>query len=368
MGTKPAIPENENVITANWIQQAVVAGGRADFPAIREVVAEDIGAGVGMVGKILRCHLAYADSAPGGPDTVIVKLPSSHPETIRTARRLQLYQREYDYYRQLAPHVPIRSPALLYGDFDVPSHHFVLVLEDLRDLTAVDQREGASAARAKIAIRAVARLHGLYWENLNQPPVSGFHDSSNPERRPLVQAVYQASLLPALDRFGHLFSHRMRRLAEEYGPKVAAHMDDIAAGPRTFTHGDFRLDNMFFGAGNTEGFAVVDWQVCGIASGLRDVAYFLSSSVATAVRREIEREALAEYHDIIRGMGAEDFTFAECWRSYRQNMLGCLQTPIIAGGQLDFASERSHQLAEVFLQRTLTAIDDLEAREFLPSL
>lgn len=367
MANQPAIPESEDALTPDWFRQALAAGGASATPAIQDAVVEDIGAGIGLVGKILRCHLAYRDSGSGGPETVIVKLPSSHPETMRTARTLRLYQREYAYYRRIAPHAPIRSPALLYGDFDAHSHRFVLVLEDLRDLASVDQLDGASPEQAKTAVRAVARLHGRYWNKVDQPPVSGFHESTSPERRPLVRDVYQASLSPALDRFGHIFPQPMRRLAEKYGQRIVEHLGAISAGPRTFAHGDFRLDNMFFAAVGGDDFAVVDWQVCGISSGLYDVAYFLSSSVAPEVRREIERAALAEYHGIIRDMGAEDFTSEDCWRSYRQNMLGCFLTPIIAGAQLDFTAGRTRQLAEVFLTRTLTAIDDLDAREFLPA-
>ena len=366
MATQLPIPENDHAITAGWMQQALTAGGKSDLPAIRQVAVEDVGQGFGMVGKILRCHLTYHHSAPGAPASVILKLPGSHPETLRAARTLRLYQREYTYYRQVAAHVPIRSPALLYGNFDDTSHRFVLALEDLRSMTAVDQIDGASIAQAQTAIRSVAQIHGLFWDNVNQPPVSDFCDSANPARRPLVQSLYQASLASALNRFGHIFPAPMRRLAAEYGPQVAAHLGDLAAGPQTFIHGDFRLDNMFFSDADPESFAVIDWQLCGIASGLYDVAYFLSSSVASDVRREIERDLLTEYHRIVRASGVADFTLEDCWRSYRQNMLSCFRTPIIAGGQLDFTSHRSRQLAEVFLQRTLTAIDDLDAVEFLP--
>ena len=367
MPNAPVIPENENDLTAYWIQQAMTAGGRADFPAIQNAVVEEIGGGVGLVGKILRCHLAYSCDNIGGPETVIVKLPSPHEQTFRTAVRLRLYQREYAFYRRIAPHVPLRSPALLYGDFDESSHRFVLVLEDLRHLTAANQIDGASPAQAKTAVRAIARMHGQFWDRVDRPPLLGFHDSANPERRPLVQAAYQASLRPALDRFGHLFPDAMRRLAEQYGERLVKYLDAVAAGPRTFTHGDFRLDNMFFGADDSDDFAAVDWQVSGIASGLYDVAYFLSSSVAPEIRREIELDALAEYQEVVSSMGVGDFTLEECWRSYRQVMLGCFMTPIVAGGQLDFTSDRSRQLAEVFLTRTLTAIDDLDAQEFLPA-
>ena len=360
------IPENEDAITTEWMHRALTSGGASVTAEIRDVAIDDIGAGIGLVGKILRCHLSYRDVDPGGPQTVIVKLPSSHRETVQTARTLGLYQREYAYYRRVATHVPVRSPALLYGDFDDSSHRFVLVLEDLREMASVDQLDGASAEQAKAAVRAVARLHGHFWNKVDEPPISGFHDSTNPERRPLVRAVYQASLPSALNRFGRLFPDRMRWLAEEYGRSIVEYLDAVAEGPRTFAHGDFRLDNMFFGTGGNNDFAVVDWQVCGISSGLYDVAYFLSSSVALEVRREIEREILSEYHQVLCSTGVEDFTFEECWRSYRQVMLGCLLTPIVAGGQLDFSSDRSRQLAEVFLTRTLTAIDDLDAHEFLP--
>ncbi len=365
----PRIPEDEAALTPDWFRRALDIGGRYSVPHIRDVALENIGAGVGFVGKILRCRLSYQGNDSGQPKSVIVKLPASHPETLQTARRLGLYQREYAFYRQVAPHVPIRSPALLYGDFDSDSHRFVLVLEDLSAMASADQIVGASPQQAVTAVRAAAQLHARFWNRENQSPVSTFLDASSPQRRPLVQAAYQASLPAALDRFGHLFTNPMRRLAEEYGRRMVGHLDVVATGPRTFTHGDFRLDNMFFGDGGGSGhdFAAVDWQVCGIDNGLCDVAYFLSSSLVPQVRRQIEREALAEYHQTLLNAGVNDLTFEDCWLRYRQGALTCLRTPIIAGAQFDFTGDRSRQLAETFLARTLTAIDDLRAQDFLPS-
>ena len=370
METRPTIPQSQNDITAEWIQEALSAGGLTESPAFEGVTVEDIGAGVGMVGTILRCHLSYLDDTAGMPQSVIVKLHSSHPGTVATARRLQLYRREYDYYRTIASHLPIRSPALLYGDFDDRDHHFVLVMEDLRGMAAADQVQGASPTEARTALRAIARMHGAYWNRVHEPPVSELQDSANPERLLLVQQVYQASLPAAFETLGSLFPDRMRRMAEAYGDGMPAHVGALSAGPLTFSHGDFRLDNMFFGAGAddfaVDDFAVVDWQVCGVRNALYDVAYFLSSSVPVDIRREIEADAVAEYHDIVRSTGVRDFTLDDCWRSYRQNMLVCFQTLIIASGQLDLSSERGRQLAEAFVTRTLTAIDDLDAAEFLP--
>lgn len=367
MPPKPAIPGSEIDITVSWMQQAMKAGSGSDFATLRDILVERIGVGVGMVGRILRCHLTYEDKASGGPETVIVKLPSTDKDTLRVARRLELYRRECDYYRHVAPHSPIRSPALCYGDFDDRSHGFVLVLEDLKDMVAPDQINGASEEQAQTAVRAIAQVHGHYWDKVELLPASFRQDPTRLKNAPLVKAVYQASLRPTFDQFGDNFSTPMRRLAEEFGNSYIEYMEVLSTGSRTFGHGDYRLDNMFFGAGDTGDFAAVDWQVCGISGGLSDVAYFLSSSVSTEIRRKLERELVAQYHHIVRSMGANGYTFEECWRSYRRSALACFLTPIIAGGQLDLSNQRSKQLADVFLSRTLTAIEDLDAAEFLPA-
>ena len=375
MTDHPAIPDSGNAITVDWMRQALAAGGALEVPPITAIVVEPIGIGLGLLADILRCHLTYEDGAGSGspgvdparseaPASVVVKLPSSEPKSRRLCKRFSLYQREYDYYRRLAPHVPLRTPTLLYGDFEPRSDRFVLVLEDLRAMSTADQIVGATAEQARRAVRGIAKLHGHYWNKVDQPPLSGFRVELRPKYRPLVQIVYLVNLLATLHRFGGVFSKEMQDLAEAYGPRVAEHMGVLAAGPMTFTHGDFRLDNMFFG--EQEDFAVIDWQVSAIHSGLYDVAYFLATSVSSDVRRQVEREALKEYCEIVRGMGAKDFTFEECWHLYRYNIVGRLVTAIITCGGLDLNDERSYRLAEISLQRTLAAIEDLDVGELIP--
>ena len=89
--------------------------------------------------------------------------------------------------------------------------------------------------------------------------------------------------------------------------------------------------------------------------------------MASDIRREVEREALEEYHDIVRTLGAEDLTFEACWELYRQNIAGRLITAVITCGGLDLNDERSYELAEISMRRTLTAIEDLEATELIPA-
>ena len=358
--------EYGDALTVDWLQRALSASG--EFPTIRNIAVEDIGSGSGAIASILRCTLTYHDDAPEAPKSVVIKLSTSDRKSLRIAKLLSMYKREYFCFRDLAPHIPMGLPGLLYGDFDNASHRFVMVLEDLEYMERMDQLTGADACRAMRAIRGVAELHGRFWNRLDQPPASDFLASAGGPRPWLSQLIYLGCLPPCLERFGNLFSDRTRRLAEAFGPRIVDHMRELASGPQTLTHGDFRLENMFFGGAGADNFTVIDWQTSGlIGNGVYDVAYFMVSSVPTEVRRHIEREAVEEYHGILCSMGAEDFTLEDCWHRYRQNILGMLMPGICAGGALEMSHERIHALGEAMLRRTLAAIEDLDAAELLPA-
>ena len=366
MATRPALCEGADEITADWMRQALAAGGAAGLPAIRDLAVEDLGSATNAFGTLLRCHLTTHGGAAAAPASVIVKLPTANPTAFRFARWLAMHERECLFYRRLARQAPIRSPALLYADFDEGTHRFVLVLEDLRDLQ-VPARTGVEAGRARRAVREIARLHGRFWGRVDHPALTGCPDVLGPRFGRLLQTAYLVCLPVVLERFGECFRAGTRRLAEALGPRVAAHYAAVAAGPRTFVHGDYRGENMFFGPGADGDFAVVDWQGCGLGAGLYDVAYFLGANVATDDRRRIEREAIGEYHDIVCRHGARGFTFDDCWRAYRRNMLGVLVPLMLGGGGLDLDDRRLRDLVKSGLERTLAAVEDLDAGEFLPA-
>lgn len=174
-------------------------------------------------------------------------------------------------------------------------------------------------------------------------------------------------IVKSFKHFGDAFSSTTRQLAEAFGLGIVDHMAALGAGPRTFTHGDYRLDNLFFGDDGDDGVTIIDWQVSGLSCGLYDVGYFLAGNLTTSVRRQIERETVEEYHDIVRRSGVTDFTFDECWRLYRQNTLAALLTSVIVCGGLDLDDGRARHLAELGVRRSLAAIEDLDVAEFIPA-
>lgn len=366
MADRPEIPQSGKAIDADWLQRAFAAGEASDFPAVRDVAVEDIGAGRGLMGEILRCHLTWEEESATAPVSVVVKLPAQSRKSLRLDRRLSLYKREYDYYRHVGGRAPSRSPTLLYGDYEAKSRRFVLVLEDLRDMASADQIVGATAEQARAVVRALARLHGFYWNRTDRLSGIGIYNSFSPKFARLLRIAYLANLAPAFDHLGDLFTGEMRQLARDYGP-LMEDRPGAAASPVTFIHGDVRLDNMFFDASGGDEVALVDWQTSCLGNGLYDVAYFLGGSVPVEIRREIERDALGEYSDIVRSMGATDFSFEDCWRLYRESVLLLLLPTIVICGGLDLSDDRTRRLVEIAVRRTLAAIEDLDAVECMPA-
>ncbi|MDE0660761.1 MAG: phosphotransferase [Gammaproteobacteria bacterium] len=375
-----SIPRSGGAITVEWIQSALAAGVHPPRQDLKSVRIEEIGVGSGILGQVLRCHLQW-DSDQGGwherqpmsreadrttPETLIVKLPSEKAKNRRLSKRLALYRREYEFYRRLGTRVPLRTPGVYHAQFERRSHRFALVLEDLGGMEVVDQVAGATPVQARRAIRALARMHGAFWNRTHEPPLATVYDSTNPRLRPVVQAVYLASLVRTLAHFGDLFSSTTRQLAEAFGMHLTDVAATLAACPQTFTHGDYRLDNLFFAQDGCDDVVAIDWQNSGRNCGLFDLAYFLIGNLTVPVRRQIEREIVEEYHDALLDAGTRDFSRDECWRLYRLNSLGPLLTNVIACGGLDRVGGRSRKLIEIGLTRSLAAIEDMEVAEYFP--
>ena len=202
----------------------------------------------------------------------------------------------------------------------------------------------------------------------SEHPLSEFKEIFRPLVRWALQFVYVKSLPAAHARFPEAFSSRHRELAAAFGPFVAAQLAAASSGPKTFIHGDYRLDNMFFSPREAERFAIVDWQAAAIGCGLYDLAYFVCTSVSRALRPRIEGELLEEYHDELCARGVREFSIEKCRELYRASVLACLVRQVIVAGSANLDNERANRLTQTCLRRTLYAIDGVDGWAHIASV
>jgi aminoglycoside phosphotransferase (APT) family kinase protein len=111
-----------------------------------------------------------------------------------------------------------------------------------------------------------------------------------------------------------------------------AHLPEWSAlriGPRTASHGDFRLDNLLFQDGERRP-VVVDWQTLSWAGASYDVAYFIGGCLTADDRRAHEKDLLAHYHRALCAGGVEGYSFEQLQQDVRRDTFGGVLMAVVA--------------------------------------
>lgn len=182
-----------------------------------------------------------------------------------------------------------------------------------------------------------------------------------------VQAGYQSFLDSALDNAGDCFSPYTKKVARGLAPVAARAVKQVSSSWRTLLHGDYRADNLMFGAGlGLDGVAAVDWQISGKGGALYDVAYLICNSMPIAYHQKAENDLLHLYHDMLLQSGVRDFSFEDCWNAYRFAVLCGLFVAVFTTGGMDVGNERGLNAMRAIARRVDAAVSQLEVGELLP--
>jgi len=328
------------------------------------VDVEPLGRGAGLLSTLHRVqlHAGGDDGVPETvPETVVVKQAPTGERSRTVGIDLGMYRNEVLFYRRLAGATPL-AIGCRYAAMDEATGDFVLVLEDMTGCDTIDQIAGCPPDRAAAVVAALADHHAAFWggaglaghcwlRRLDDDTLTSALARAFAAAWPAIRDRHHAVLPPGVVDLGDRFPAHL--------PAVAA---ELAAGPATLSHGDVRLDNMFFApaapAGDAAGVTLCDWQMVDRSRGCRDLAYFVSQSLRPDDRAEHEGALLADYRRRLAARGV-DYPATQAWRDYRLGTLFALLYPVIAGAGLDL-DDRATRLTEVILTRSATAIDELD--------
>ncbi len=364
---RPPIPSTPAELTPAWLTEALRATGHLDDAAVAAVQVEPIGQGVGILCQLARLTLTYDRPAPAAPASLVAKLPTADAQTRGMVALFRFYEREVRFYAEVAPLLEVRTPRCYYHDFDPTDGDFILLLEDLSPYRLGDQLAGASVEELRLVVAELAKLHAPWW---NDPRLERLHwvPVANDPVNKAGLALYPQAWPVFVERFGHALPEAVRRTGERLGAHVGAILDRFTTAPRTICHGDYRLDNLFFGNADNAPLAVIDWQIAVRSVGTYDVGYFMSQSVDPAVRRAHELDVLRMYHQLLLEGGVRDYSFDDCLTDYRWTLLFCFCYPVMGGGLGDLSNERGYALATTMMERSAAAILDWDAGKLLDTL
>ncbi len=341
------VPRTLEAITPAWLAEHL------EVP-IDAIEVDEIGAGEGFMGQLARVRLTSTDAR--APESVIVKLPTADPGGIFIGEMMRVWEREHCFYRDVAPHMSIRIPAALVNVADPPC----LVLEDLAPAVVGDHVAGATLTQAELAMDALALHHATWFEHPLLATFEWMPGLDDPAIHTLGD-TFAVGWPLFLERFGDELPARCLRWCERFVEGIPAWIEGHFDEPVTMTHGDFRLDNLFYGHDGSV--AVIDWQLSMRAPGQADFVYFCANNLTVDMRRAHENDLLSRYVAALHAHGVPSDAVTE--ETVRQGYLEGLVFYAVSFGAslltIDPANPRGVALFEALVRRTFTAVDDLDA-------
>jgi len=332
-------------VSAGWLSDVL------GYP-IRSMQSRRIG--TGQTGAACRITV----EADQGPSSFVLK--SAAGEAAARQRVSVGYRREVGFYSELVGALDARVPRCWYAGITDDGLKFSLLFEDLTPRVAGVQVDGCSVEQAQAAIRNLTGLHAPRWNDTTLLE----HDFLKRQGDDAARAKFLCDLTCAaaaqfVERYKEALSSEDTETMLAAAAAIAA-WESVPSEPFALIHGDYRLDNLMFGA-DSDDVVALDWQTLNVAPPGRDLAYFIANSLSIEDRRHHERNLVRLYVEELTARGVKDYDFERCFRGYRLGFLQAIVT--ISIGCIYATGERTSQSDAMFLSmttRTCAAIRDLE--------
>ncbi len=360
-----AFPTTLADLDASWLNRTLhESGALAGGEKVVGFEALPLGEGFGMLGFLARLMLRY-EHGTGSLQSVIFKCATASTGNRAVAAAFDMYQRELSFYRLLASDLPDMVPVCHAATYD-PSGDFALLLEDLSDYRRGDQAAGCGVGDARLCVDTLGVLHSRWWDRVDDALLDWVPRPDGDMYKLGMVAGVKAGWDRTVATFGHLLPDELAAAGPRYLAGLPALHDRMSSGHQTFLHGDFRLDNLLFGAaGDDRPLILVDWQGCIVSKSTQDLAYFLTQNVTTDVRREHETDLVRRYHQGLLDHGISGYSLDECWEDYRLAALWLWEYAVVIAGTLDPANERGVAFMAGLVERAASSIMDLDLLQLL---
>jgi hypothetical protein len=337
-------------LTGEWFTDLLRTNGSLDpATSVATLEVSRFGSDESMMSMLYRAALTF-DGATDAPASLIVKLASPSEEQRFIASMTKFYEREIRFYNEIAAQMSVVTPRCWLAEIDVDDQSFILVLEQIDGRHQVDQIEGVGYDDAVVALTELADFHAPFWGKDLDSEAETFMRYDSPLLHAVLPDMFDGNWTNVRPKVVDFVPEEVLTICDKRAGKTADLLRGMH-GTDTLCHGDFRSDNLLFGADGTV--LALDYQLGAVAHGMTDVAYFISQSLNEVAAARAD-ELIQVYVDRLATHGI-DLDMDEGMDCYRAGLVFYLSIPVSLL-DLQVVPERAEQLGRTMLRRASAEI------------
>jgi hypothetical protein len=346
------IPDSLEAVTDDWLLTLVQHDKALHGEDVTHIARRQVGDGIGQSGEFSR---VTATTASGLTKDYFLKLRAPLDGMHQVALHYRMYEKEFKFYTELAGQMPARTPQIFYAEFDKQNEKIVLLMEFMDSWHSPDQIVGATDKQVRSAIKALAKISAPLWGKTSALEwLPTYADGYLHETHGDMQACAPI--------FAERFMDALPIAQQDFDRMISgwpAIMEKLCEGPLTFTHNDFRSENLFFSADDSE-VAVIDWQLISAIRPSWDFAYLIGTNIKTDMRRANQQQYIDLYLAELAKHGIS-YAEADLREDMKWTLLGNATIPVIGGSNFVISNARSFELFKQIGIRLFETILDFDA-------
>jgi len=218
----------------------------------------------------------------GQTSDYVVKFENENPNSLSDmANRLQLYQREYYLYENLAIVLPLKIPKYISVLKDENGYKKGIVLENMLARDGFKLNLNLNTENIDVSLKiidAMARMHAKFWDKNIKAKYPELKTTDDPIFCPFLQEFIDARMEIFKEKWKNTLSVQDMAAYESMKTHFCDVQVRLSDKNTTLLHGDIKSPNIFYDRKNGDEPYFLDWQHCGIGKGVQDLAFFIIES------------------------------------------------------------------------------------------
>lgn len=212
----------------------------------------------------------------------VVKFENENSNSLSDmANRLQLYQREYYLYENLANVLPLKIPKYISVLKDENGKKKGIVLENMLMRDGFKLNLNLNTENIDVSLKiidAMARMHAKFWDKNIKAKYPNLKTNDDPIFCPFLQEFIDERMEIFKEKWKNTLSVQDMAIYETMKTEFSDVQLGLCGQNITLLHGDVKSPNIFYDRKNSDEPYFLDWQHCGIGKGVQDLAFFIIES------------------------------------------------------------------------------------------